>query len=229
MKRKRKNFTLVELLVVIAVIAILVGLLLPALDQARRKALGAGCTTNLKQIGNAIAIYAGDFDGFALLCGNKKDPGKGTRWDYILADLGYLGRKIGTEEYFQKPARKQLPSLYCPMMTGTPTYDGRTAPGYLFSFRFSWPNYGNDPTFPWKRLDQYSHDMIYIIDREQTSINTDYRFLANNNSAFTFPANPFDRISLSHGGTSLSLFPDGKVLPVSIALFQISNSKYWKY
>lgn len=70
MSSRRNGFTLIELLVVIAIIAILAAILFPVFAQAREKARGASCISNLKQIMLALKMYGQDYDERWMTPGN---------------------------------------------------------------------------------------------------------------------------------------------------------------
>jgi prepilin-type N-terminal cleavage/methylation domain-containing protein/prepilin-type processing-associated H-X9-DG protein len=76
---KRRGFTLIELLVVIAILAILMALLLPAIQTAKEKARESRCKSNMRQIVNAIMMFATEHDDH-LPAGGRCD--RNYEWDW---------------------------------------------------------------------------------------------------------------------------------------------------
>ena len=109
MKRKNCVFTLIELLIVIAVIAILAGMLLPALNQARAMARKSNCAANLKQISLGLLAYANDYKDFfpswrVLAVGDE------FRYYYDVLGKTYLGIDSWKTHFTYAHANKHIAS-----------------------------------------------------------------------------------------------------------------------
>ncbi len=141
-----KKFTLIELLISIAIIAILMSMLLPALNSARERARMISCNSRLRQVIAAQNSYADDFNDFFI------QVGKSGYWG------GYLSGQYLKQAYLPPFAVKIAGTnyntsklLYCPSTKGIPPVENNSS-YYLYYSTYGIPMYNGDFGGNWPKI-----------------------------------------------------------------------------
>jgi len=148
---KSKGFTLIELLVVIAIIALLMAILMPALQRVKKQAKGVVCRNNLKQIGMAANLYAEDYDLFIPRSADWSSITEMRPWFQCF--MPYLAQKAIDDDY------RNVKIFRCPSYP-----DKEQTLGYVVN---GWPDEGSSRTWRSKLTDcEHPSTTIYLADNE---------------------------------------------------------------
>jgi len=157
LKCLRRAFTLVELLVVVAIIAILAGMLLPALGKAKAKAKAIKCLNNLRQIGLAMTLYAGEHE-------DHIPRGGAERWFFVF--MPYLPEGGTTNDF------RNIEIFKCPSYPLTKRLE-RQVISYVVNawrFRSTEDTVGYQQVGPSKiTAFQEPSNSVYVLDSEDGS------------------------------------------------------------
>lgn len=226
---RRNYFTIVELLIVISVIAILAAILLPALQAARKKAQESSCSSNLKQVGVAVAMYLGDNDDYYM-----------AEEDDFVKEMGLLAVYFDSKDpdgnhcvawnkggYYHCAAKVLLcPSVpYAPLPSTAPSterwYNKHYAVNYAFGGRCRtadsysktyYRKYARTTSLRGQRL-------IFMTDGEgkQLNVNSIYNNILTNRNGFMIRYRHGGGDKYGHGGNAFNaLWSDGSVASIGV-------------
>jgi prepilin-type N-terminal cleavage/methylation domain-containing protein len=169
----RNAFTLVELLVVIGIIALLISILLPSLNQARENAKATQCLNNIRQVGLAFMMYANDNKGY--LPNRTASRSARLSSDWVFWQTGRDINESNVVRYMNNGAGVGKAPLRCPtdnweghQLNGNAAADGP----YFYSYAVSTRIMNNDPNNKHLNLGRVKNPTrkVLIVEEDERTI-----------------------------------------------------------
>jgi prepilin-type N-terminal cleavage/methylation domain-containing protein/prepilin-type processing-associated H-X9-DG protein len=220
--RRRRAFTLVELLVVIGIIAVLIAILLPALSRSRQQANQVKCMSNLRQLHMAGEIYSNMYNGYVL----PSTAGKGSASNYNWWGIYVLGTTFGVERHGDAAADQQAAVDRIARMIDCPSIERDKDPAISFGADYTYNgNLGDfrahnpaDSAYadyaPWaffKKRQQVPGTVVVALDAAAKIYDDDDRFESLANLTTASSSRPLPRAGRPHFNKANVLFHDGGV------------------
>ena len=236
MKRKRLIFTLIELLIVIAIIAILAGMLLPVLNQARGLAQKSTCSANLKQIALGLISYSSDNHEY-FPAWQRSVVGDEYEYYYDVLGKNYLGIDSWKTHMTYAHYNKHIPAgvyarntMLCPNLVNN--YSGTN---YMINHTFSGNEGTPDKFVSLKRVTKpstsgmlletgrKSKDQMHAAGSQSISLSLPCRFSVNNDIV------PWSAVYSANGYTGYVVFPHSRMMNAALMDGHVGVFRFERY
>lgn len=211
---KGKRFTLIELLIVIAIISILAGLLLPSLNVAKKKAAAINCMSKERQLGASLIMYANDFKGYSGNCSYLAGTSDDYLWNATLVINKYA----------------KYDDLLCPYYTPLKFDTSKVAASWYFTYGINYAiseldNGGRSVSFNLKNFVLDGKTLPFqpsrtVLLSDTTTGNNPTQYM---NFGMYYTALVHTRIHFRHNQRASSVFFDGHAAMTSMPQYQNSE------
>ena len=210
----KRDFSLIELLVIIAVIAILLSLLLPSLKKARHKALSAVCQSNLSNIGKGVMMFSKNNSGFMPT--NNIGNSSGFTPGLVYYTSKYLGVEVDTNNPLNTDLSDTV--FHEPVLNGFISHP--VAAGYGWNWRYM-------------GYKQSKHAQVYWPRRLESIYEPSHKMLAADTSDTKYLGGNvyfrYQNVGNRHNNRINALHGDGHTESVNSAPLRTNNNDKWWY